>query len=69
MQTMHQGYKQRVWNCVGSALNGTGGVCLAVCVRTRPIDRDLIELFRDTIEIGRDKIPTNPITDNWSQCN
>ena len=22
---MHQGYKQRVWNFVGSTLNGTGG--------------------------------------------
>ena len=40
---------------------------LAVCVRNRPIDRDLIEICRDFIEIGRDIISTNYITENWSQ--
>ena len=37
-----------------------------VCVRTRHIDCDLIELCHDTIEIGRDTIPTNHIPDNWT---
>ena len=44
MQAMHQDYKQRVWNFMGSALN-RNGVWLAVCVRTRPIDPELIEYY------------------------
>ena len=42
---------------------------LAVCVRTRPIDRDLIEICRDLIQIGCDIISTNHSTENWSLSN
>ena len=49
-------------------------IWLVVCVRTRAIDRGLIEICRDIIEkgrdiikIGRDIISTNYITGNWSQ--
>ena len=44
-------------------------VWLVVCVRTRAIDRGLIEICRDLIEICRVIISTNHNTENWSQCN
>ena len=43
------------------------GLWLAVCVRTRAIDRDLIEIGRDLIEIGRDIISNNLSTEIWSR--
>ena len=52
--------------------NHVTGLCeewLAVCIRTRAIDRVLIEIGRDLVEIGRDVISTNHITENWSRYN
>ena len=49
---------------------------LAVCVTTKPINRDIveichdvIEICRDTTEIGHDTITTNHIKDNGWRCN
>ena len=44
-------------------------VWLPVCVRTRAIDRDLIEICHDLVNISRDMISTNHITENWSRSN
>ena len=44
-------------------------IWLAVCVKARLIDRDVIEICRNTIRIGSDTIPSNHITKNSLWCN